>query len=122
MDAPETKRNWILALLVLFAITYIVGALYLLPGWAGVQSLPPDWRHGSLSLYACVFLLGGISSIAALRWKRWGILGLALTWLATAILNLVLARTTDIATTTLALLLVVAFAVQVGRSWRSFAK
>ena len=84
--------------------------------------MPPDWRFGSLSLYACVFLFGAISSITALRWKRWGVLGLALTWLATAVLNLVLARTTDIVATTLAVLLVIAFAVQVGRSWRSFAK
>ena len=123
MNAPETKRNWMLtALLVLFATIYILGALYLLCGWAEVQSLPPDWRHGSLSLYACVFLLGAISSIAALRWKRWGVLGLALTWLTTAVLNLVLARTADVAATTLAVLLVVAFAAQVGRSWRSFAK
>lgn len=110
------------ALLVLFATTYIVGALYLLLGWAGAQSLPPDWHHGSLSLYACMFLFGAISSIAALRWKRWGVLGLALTWLVTAVLNLVLVRKSDIAATTLALLLVVAFAVQVRRSWRSFAK
>jgi len=39
-----------------------------------------------------------------------------------AILNLVLARTADVVATTLAVVLVVAFAVQVGRSWRSFAK
>jgi hypothetical protein len=123
MVVPETKRNWMLtALLVLFATTYILGALYLLLGRAGAQSMPPDWRHGSLSLYACVFLFGAISSITALRWKRWGVLGLSLTWLATAVLNLVLAQPVDVAATTLAVLLVVAFAVQVGRSWRSCAE
>ena len=69
-------------------VLYLAGAILLITGWFGVQSLDPAvWRTESLPLYAVTFLIGAISGFGVLRWKRWGVYGLVGTWVLTGILN-----------------------------------
>jgi len=83
-----TTTGWMLKRLVaLFGLTYALGSIYFLFSWLGWQSLPPAWQRVSLPFHACAFGLGAGSVAGDVRWKRWGVYGLALTWAATAALS-----------------------------------
>jgi hypothetical protein len=121
MKETRTETGWILkGLLALFGLTYALGTLYLFLGWLGWQSLPSAWQRLSLSSCACTFGLGAVSVGGALRWKRWGAYGLALTWAATIALNALSPHPISLPSRVMAALLVTLFAFQVGRAWARF--
>lgn len=101
-------------------IVYLLGAIYAVLGWGGVQSVEPTlWPRAALPFYALVFLGGGASALAIGLWKKWGVYGLIVTWILTTILNGVFVGSLALEPTTImALLLVVLFAYELPRVWR----
>jgi hypothetical protein len=121
MNETRTETGWMLkGLLALFGLTYAMGIIYFLLGWLRWQSLPPTWQRASLPLSACVFGLGAFSVAGALRWKRWGVYGLALTWAATVALNALFPSPISLPSAVATTLLVTLFALQVRRAWSRF--
>jgi hypothetical protein len=104
-------------LLALFGLAYASGTIYFLLGWLGWQSLPLAWQRASLPFLAFIFGPGAVSVAGALRWKRWGMYGLALTWVATIALNTLFPSPISLFSAVAATLLVILFAVQVRRGW-----
>jgi hypothetical protein len=121
MNETRTETGWLLkGLLALFGLTYALGTIYFLLGWLGWQSLPSAWQRASLPFHACVFSLGAVSVAGAVRWKRWGVYGLALTWAATAALNALFLGPISLPAAATATLLAILFALQVHRDWSRF--
>ena len=121
MNEKRTKPYRLLpGLLTLFGVTYASGILYFLLGWLGLQSVPSTWQRTSLPLYTCVFGLGTASVAAAIRWQRWGVYGLALTWAATVALNALFPSPVSLPAAIAAMLLGVLFVSQVRRAWSGF--
>jgi hypothetical protein len=121
MNETRTGTHWMLkGLLALFGPTYALGAIYFLLGWLGWQSLPPAWQRASLPFHACAFGLGAVSVAGAVRWKRWGVYGLALTWAAIAALNALFPGPISLPSVLAATLLLILFALQVGRDRSRF--
>ena len=78
------------SILVLFTGVYTLGVAFMLLAWSGLQGYNPNtWRRDSLPLYALVCLSGALSSLGIWKWKKWGVYGLAGTWILTGIINLI---------------------------------
>jgi len=109
------------SILALFTGIYILGAAFMLLAWSGLQGYNPyTWRRDSLPLYALVFLIGALSSLGIWKWKKWGVYGLAGTWILTGIINLVFVPPTPVPYKQifLAILLVIAFFLLLLPSWQ----
>lgn len=112
-------RPWrrLVALLVPLVIIYAMGAMYFLFGWLGRQSVPAVWPKESFPFYALVFASGAISALAVLRWKRWGVYGMAATWMITLVLNILFPGPLQIGATIIAGVVVALFITGVRRLW-----
>ena len=90
MNSPNHPRSLgLTALLVLLTVTYLLGSVYLLLAWMGLQSYDPlIWQRGAMPFFALLFAFGGLSALTAMRWKKWGVYSLALTWVLTGAANL----------------------------------
>jgi hypothetical protein len=121
MNETRTETGCLLkGLLALFGLTYALGTIHFLLGWLGWQSLPPAWQGASLPFHTFVFGLGAVSVAGAVRWKRWGVYGLILTWAATAALNALFPGPTSLSAAVTATLLVILFALRAGRDRSRF--
>lgn len=85
------RRSTIFSItLALLLIIYTAGLLNALFIMAGGQTLNPEiWRMESLPAYLIVFVLGDISTLATLRWRKLGLQGLFVTVLLSGILYLI---------------------------------
>lgn len=113
LEPPRPPRGPLLsAILFALVVTYAVGAAGFLITWDGVQGL-------SLPAYGLVFALGAASALAVLRWRRWGVYGLGITWAATAVLNAIFSQPVHLAAHVLSVVLILAFFWQVRRIWQA---
>lgn len=82
-------RPWrrLAALSALLTSIYTLMAVFLLLGRLGLQSLPAGEPKEAWLFYALVYACGAISALAILFWRRWGVYGIAMTWVATLVLN-----------------------------------
>jgi len=108
-------------ILAVFTFIYPMGTIFLFLTWLGVQSFDPlIWQPESLPFYVLVFLLGSISIYGLWKRKKWGVYGLAGTWMLTGIINLGFVPPTPMPyrNTFLALLLVIAFFLLLLPEWQ----
>lgn len=114
------RDSWLPPVMFAMSIVYLLGTIYALLVWTGLEPVDPAlWPEAALPFYALVFLAGGVSALAIGAWKRWGVYGLIVTWIATTALNAVFAGSLALEPTTImALLLVVLFAYELPRVWR----
>ena len=114
------RDSWLPPVMFALSIIYLLGAIYAVLGWTGIESVDPSlWSRAALPFYALVFLAGGASALAIGAWKKWGVYGLIVTWIATTALNGIFAGSLALEPTTImALLLVVLFAYELPRVWR----
>jgi hypothetical protein len=124
MNANVQKKHTrgLSTILALFAFVYVPGFFYLLLSWFGIQSYDPlRWQYNSLPLYALVFLTGTVSLYGIWKWKKWGVYGLAGTWILTGVVNLVFVPPTPMPyrNTFLAVLLVIAFFLLLLPAWQN---
>jgi hypothetical protein len=121
MTAVERDQQQKPSLLAAFVTVVYVGfAVYFLLGWAGLQSLPAGWQEpwAALPLFALVGVLGAVSGLAVFRWKRWGVYGMAATWIATAVLNVLFSQLPEPGPMLAALLVIALFVRHVRWVWR----
>lgn len=113
-------RPWrrLMLLLVLLAVVYALGTVYLLLGWLGWQSPPDTWRHDSLPFYALACSLGAAGTTALLLWRRWGAYALGAAWALTALLGLIFPQPVHLGTRLAGLLLATVVGLAVWRAWR----
>jgi hypothetical protein len=112
----------LLIILAFFMLIYSIGAFYFLLSWSGVQSFDPiHWQPNSIPFYALVFLIGLASVYGIWRWKKWGVYGLAGTWILTGIINLVFVSPAPVPyrNTFFAALLVIAFFLLLLPDWQN---
>ena len=85
----QRKRNPGLSIiLTIFAVTYVIGAIYLLLSWVGLQSYDLGfWRRESFAFYTLVFVLAETGVYGVWRWKKWGAYCLVGAWGLNEILN-----------------------------------
>lgn len=107
------------AILFALVVTYALGAAGFFAVWESVQQLAPAMPRPSLPIYGLVFVLGALSGVAVVKWKRWGVYGLAVTWAATAVLNAAFSQPVYLAAQALSVVLILAFFWQVRRIWSS---
>ena len=114
------QDSWLPPVMFALGIVYLLGAIYAVLAWVGLESVDPSiWARPALPFYALVFLGGGASALALGLWKKWGVFGLIVTWIATTALNALFAGSLALEpTTVMALLLVVLFAYELPRVWR----
>lgn len=121
MSEPAQSRysRGLSIILVLFTLVYALGLVYLLLSWLGIQSFDPAiWQPDSLPIYMLVFLIGTVSLYGIWKGKKWGVYGLASTWVLTGLLNLVFALPTPNRYTFLAFLLVIILFLLLRPAWR----
>ena len=109
------------SILAIFTGVYTLGAAFMLLSWSGLQGYNPyTWRRDSLPLYALVCLSGALSSLGIWKWKKWGVYGLAGTWILSGITNLVFAPFTPVPYQQFfpAILLVIAFFLLLLPDWQ----
>lgn len=83
VESPERKLDvGRKVLLIVLTVAYLLIAPLMLIVWLGIQSIPldPAMPKEFLPLHALAFLVGGIGGIAILRWKRWGVYALGVSW------------------------------------------
>jgi len=120
MNNDHFQDSWLPPVMLALAVIYLLGAIYALLGWTGLQSIDATiWPRQALPFFALTFLAGGASSLGIAAWKRWGVYGLIVTWIVTTALNGIFTGSLTVEpTTVLALLLVVLFAYELPRVWR----
>lgn len=88
---PQAKRSIGLSIiLAFFTLGYAASVVALPLMWMGVQSYDPQvFPPGSHLFYALTSLIGIASLYGIWKWKKWGVYGLAGTWVLTGIINMV---------------------------------
>ena len=119
---PRRYGRGFTSILALFTFIYVAGAILLILSWFGIQSFDPlTWQHNTLPFYALVYLIGAVCLGAIWKWRKWGVYGLAGTWILTGILNLVFVPPAPMPYkyTFLAVLLVIAFFLLLLPAWQN---
>lgn len=84
------KRVGFSVVLFILLVGYGLGVMTAIAGWSGKQYIDKSmWMLESLPYYGFIFGSGFFSALAVMRWKRWGVYGLILTWAFTFGLNLI---------------------------------
>jgi hypothetical protein len=119
---PKRYNPGFYIILSLFTFIYAAGLVFTLLSWFGIQSFDPSiWQQDALPFYAPVFMIGIVSVYGVWKWKKWGVYGLAGTWLLSGITNLVFIppAPTPYINTFLAVLFVIAFFLFLLPSWQN---
>lgn len=120
LEQPKPPRSPLLsAILYALIVTYALGAAGSFIVWESVRRHAPAALQPSLPGYSFVFVLGALSALAVVKWRRWGVYGLAATWVATAILNAIYAQPAFLAAQAAGIVLILVFFWQVRRIWPS---
>jgi len=109
------------SILAIFTGVYTLGAAFMLFAWSGLQGYDPHtWRRDALPFYVLVCLSGALSSLGIWKWKKWGVYGLAGTWILSGIINSVFAPPAPVPYKQffLGILLVIAFFLLLLPDWQ----
>lgn len=124
MDSyPYNLSSGLKLFLVFFAVVYLLGAVYALLTFNGLQSYDPAvWQPQSAPLFTLIFVAAAGGAMAALRQKKSGIYLLMAAWALTVITNLAFQfyESSTGSLTAISVLLILLFFMLLLQEWHHF--